>query len=145
MSTRLGRMNQGFKDAPFGIGQITGIGFALHRKLSGWDWGLFIGRRGTWRRYDLCFYYTTLLTPSEIFAGLKRYKKGQERFSLRFFSTYHLESIPSSLSERTKVWGRVLIISPIWATKWGAGRLRMPTTRPRWEKKRRFAFSPTSC
>ena|SRR2546426_1327791 len=53
--------------------------------------------------------------------------------------------VPSSLSERTKVWGRALIVSPILATRWGAGRLRMPTTRPRWEKKRWFAFSPTGC
>ena len=58
-----------------------------------------------------------------------------------------LDGLPrtSSLSERTKVWGRALIVSPISATRWGAGRLRIPTTRPRWEKKRRFAFSPTGC
>src|SRR6266487_1069976 len=81
----------------------------------------------------------------------KNYSPSQLYLNHKFtFSKYH-EPITtrvlfsSSLSERTKVWGRALIVSPISATRWGAGRLRMPTTRPRWEKKRRFAFSPTGC
>jgi len=53
--------------------------------------------------------------------------------------------LTSSLSERTRVWGRASIVSPILVTMWDAGRLHMSATQPRWGEKQRFVFSPTGC
>jgi hypothetical protein len=65
MPTWLGWGNQRFKDYLFSIGQITGIGLAIHRKLSGWGWGLFCLWRGTGERF-VPLHYTTLHTASEL-------------------------------------------------------------------------------
>src|SRR5438874_817584 len=64
----------GGSDAPFSIRQITGIGFAIHRALSGLGWGLFCLRRGTGERLGL-LQYTAFHTRSQsLFAPPRRTK-----------------------------------------------------------------------
>ena len=64
MPTRLGWGNQRFEDSPLSIGQITGIGFAAH---SNFRIGVSsLDGEEPEDDTDLCFYYTTLHTPSEL-------------------------------------------------------------------------------